>query len=67
MLKYVVRIEGMACGNCVKHVEEALKGNSKVEKFDVEVGKAIIEGSIPEKELKDLIEEMGYDVVEVSK
>lgn len=67
MLKYLIRIEGMACGNCVKHVEEALERNSKIEKFDVEIGKAIVEGVISEKELKDLIEEVGYDVVEISK
>ncbi|ENZ01314.1 hypothetical protein HMPREF1092_02022 [Clostridium thermobutyricum] len=67
MSKYLIRIEGMACGNCVKHIEEALEANSKVDKFNVEIGKAVVEGTISENELKDLIEDVGYDVTEVSK
>ncbi len=67
MSKYLVRIEGMACGNCVKHIEDALEANLKVDKFNVEVRKAVVEGTISENELKDLIEDVGYDVTEISK
>lgn len=65
MSKLVAKITGMSCEHCVKHVEDALKENSKVDSFDVKIGLASVEGSISKEELKDLIEEEGYDVVEI--
>lgn len=63
-----IQIEGMSCGHCVRHVEEALKelGASTVEvnlaakyataEFEVETADSII---------KEAIEEAGYDVVDI--
>ncbi|MGL4876407.1 MAG: cation transporter [Clostridium sp.] len=66
MAKLVATITGMSCGHCVKHVEDALKDNAKVDNFDVKIGLATVEGSITKEELKELIEEEGYDVVEIA-
>ena len=65
MPKLVAKITGMSCDHCVKHVEEALKENSKVDNFEVKQGLASVEGNISKEELKDLIEEEGYDVIEI--
>jgi copper chaperone CopZ len=67
-MKKHISIEGMSCGHCVKHVEEALKdiGAAKVdvnlqEKFAVaEVGSEIEDSTI-----KEAIEEAGYKVTAI--
>ncbi len=59
-----VIIEGMHCQSCVKAVKEALEKKS-VEVINVEIGKAEVEGNISNDELKETIENVGFDVVEV--
>ncbi|WP_160678509.1 cation transporter [Clostridium sp. C8-1-8] len=61
-----VKIEGMSCMHCVKHVENALSALAGVEKFKVEVGSAVVEGNVSDEALKNAIEEEGYDVVSIS-
>ncbi|QAA31487.1 heavy-metal-associated domain-containing protein [Clostridium manihotivorum] len=61
-----VKIEGMSCMHCVKHVENALSALEGVEKFKVEVGSAVVEGNVSDEALKNAIEEEGYDVVSIS-
>lgn len=61
----IITIEGMSCENCVKHVEAALEDVKGLTKFDVEVGKAVVEGEASDQELKDAIEDMGYDVTSI--
>lgn len=59
-----VIIEGMHCQSCVKAVKEALE-KKNVEVINVEIGKAEVEGNISNDELKETIENIGFDVVEV--
>lgn len=65
-MKKQIRIEGMSCGHCVAHVEEALKeiGASKVE-VNLQGKYAIAEAGkeIEDSKIKTAIEEAGYDVV----
>jgi copper chaperone CopZ len=67
-MKKQIGIEGMSCGHCVKHVEEALKeiGAAKVE-VNLQGKYAIAEADIEieDAKIKEAIEEAGYDVVEV--
>ncbi|WP_073026092.1 heavy-metal-associated domain-containing protein [Lutispora thermophila] len=69
-MKKKMNIEGMSCGHCVKHVEEALKEISGVAKVEVSLeGKyAIVElnGDIEDFKLKEAVEDAGYDVTGIS-
>lgn len=62
-------IEGMSCGHCVKHVEEALKELAEVKsvKVDLEGKNAIVElnQEVSDEKFKETITEVGYEVVGV--
>lgn len=62
-------INGMTCGNCVSHVETALKSLSGVKSVNVDLaGKfATIEltASIDDNIIKTAIEDEGYQVVTI--
>ncbi|MGL4772055.1 MAG: heavy-metal-associated domain-containing protein [Clostridium sp.] len=66
MTKYNVKIDGMSCNHCVGHVKSAFEGNENVTSLNVEIGLAVIEGEITENEIKDIIEDEGYDIVEIT-
>ena len=65
-MKKQINIEGMSCGHCVKHVEEALKEIAGVANVTVSLeGKnAIVElnSEVEDSKLKEAVEEAGYDV-----
>lgn len=65
-MKKRINIEGMSCGHCVKHVEEALKEVAGVASVSVSLeGKyAAVEliSDVDDSVLKEAIEEAGYDV-----
>ncbi len=66
-MKMVLLVEGMSCGHCKKAVEDAVGKLDGVEKVsvDLESKKVEIEGSdLDEKEIKEIIEDAGYDVVD---
>lgn len=60
-------IEGMTCGHCVMHVEEALKGICGVKsvKVSLEGKNAVVELAHPvdDEEFKAAVDEAGYEVV----
>ena len=61
-----ISIEGMSCGHCVKHVEEALKeiGAKNVEvSLDEKI--ALVDESVEDDKIKDAIEDVGYDVTNI--
>lgn len=66
-MKKKIMIEGMSCGHCVKHVEEALGELSAVSTVEVNLeGKyAVIEGAAEDTAIKEAIDEAGYDVVSI--
>ena len=59
-----ITIEGMACQNCVKHVQEALSeiGMSNIS-IDLAEGIAIADGIATPEEVRSVIEETGYSVI----
>lgn len=61
-----ISIEGMSCGHCVKHVEEALKEVPGVGDIQVDLqGKnAVVEvdDTVKNSALQDAVEEAGYEV-----
>lgn len=70
MLKITVGIEGMACGMCEAHINDAVRNAFPVKKVTSSHTRkqAVIlaENAIPEQELKDVVAKAGYDVVSVS-
>lgn len=66
MLKKII-IKGMSCSHCVNHVRQALselKDSQKVE-VNLEQKYAIIETSSNDEEIKEKIEDQGYDVISI--
>ena len=66
MLKKVI-IKGMSCSHCVNHVRQALselKDSQKVE-VNLEQKYAIVETSSNDEEIKEKIEDQGYDVISI--
>ena len=66
-MKAELKIEGMSCMHCVKHVKEALTAVEGVTGADValETKTAVIdyEGEITESLLAEVIDEAGYELV----
>ena len=70
MIKLTIGIEGMACGMCEAHINEAVRNAFQVKKVTSSHTKKqaviIAEKNIPEQTLKDEIAKTGYEVVSVS-
>lgn len=70
MVKITVGIEGMACGMCEAHINEAVRKAFQVKKVTSSHTKKqtviLAEKDIPEQELKNVVADAGYDVVSVS-
>lgn len=70
MIKLTIKIEGMACGMCEAHINEAVRNAFQVKKVTSSHTKRqtviITEKDIPEQELRNVIGKAGYDVVSVS-
>ena len=66
-MKKTIKIEGMGCQNCVKHVKEALEALDGVKSADVSLEKnsAVITLSkeISDEAIKSAIEDAGYSVI----
>ena len=70
MLKITVGIEGMACGMCEAHINDAVRQNFSVKKVTSSHTKKqtviIAENDISEQDLKKVIADTGYEVVSLS-
>jgi copper chaperone len=61
-----LKIQGMTCKNCVKHVKEALSGVAGVQEpveVSLEQGEAKVPGSADPKALVAAVVEEGYQAV----
>lgn len=65
-----LKIKGMSCQHCVKHVTNALQEVAGVTavKVDLNQANAMVEtdGSVGEQVLKDAVAEAGYEVTAIS-
>ncbi|MBD5516717.1 MAG: heavy-metal-associated domain-containing protein [Lachnospiraceae bacterium] len=70
MIKLIVGIEGMACGMCEAHINEAVRNAFQVKKVTSSHTKKqtviIAEKDITEQDLKDVIAKTGYEVIAIS-
>lgn len=63
-MKRTVKIKGMTCDHCARSVRTALDSLKDISSTEVylEQNKAIIDGDASEKEIRDIIEEIGFEV-----
>lgn len=66
-MKKKILIEGMSCMNCVGHVKKALEGLDGVISVEVNLPEkyALVESTVSDSNLKNTIEEEGYDVIKI--
>ena len=68
-MEKTLKIEGMVCGNCVKHVDKALREIQGVEQVEVSLedksAKVQMGCTVSDDVLKAAIEDAGYQVVEI--
>ncbi|WP_027631775.1 heavy-metal-associated domain-containing protein [Clostridium hydrogeniformans] len=66
-MKKVV-IEGMSCNHCVGHVKNGLMEVEGVTSVEVDLASktATIEGEISDEKIKEVIDEVGYEVVSIN-
>ena len=67
MATTTLQLFGLHCGNCVKSVEQALKGLPTVQSVAVDLAtqKAVIESEESAQKLIDTIESIGFDAEQV--
>lgn len=66
-MKKKMLIEGMSCGHCVKHVKVALEelGATNIEvNLEEKIATAEV-GTATDESIKEVIEDAGYDIVEI--
>lgn len=70
MQKITLKINGMACGMCEAHVNDAIRENFSVKKVTSShsSGETVIltENNLDSEKLKSVIKELGYELVSVS-
>ena len=68
-MEKVLNIEGMVCGMCVKHVDEALRGIQGVKDVAVHLenksAQVQLNQDVPDAVLKAAIENAGYQLVSI--
>jgi copper chaperone CopZ len=71
MLKIVLKVDGMMCGMCESHINDAVRGAFKVKKVTSSHSKGetviITEQDIDEDNLRNIIDKTGYKVISVAK
>ncbi len=67
MIKTVLKIDGMMCGMCESHVNDAIRQSFKVKKVNSSHKKGeteiVSEEELPEEELKKVVEATGYQML----
>ena len=69
MVKTTAKVEGMMCGMCEAHVNDAIRAKFKVKKAESSHAKGetviLSETALPADEVKSTIEAAGYKVLDV--
>lgn len=69
MKKYVLEIDGMMCGHCEAHINDAVRNNFKVSKVQSSASKnrcVIIAQELDEQKLAKVIADTGYELKGIS-
>lgn len=66
MSKIVLEIDSMAGTHCINHVRNTLLELEGVDKVsEVEIGGAVIYGEISEEEIREALEEEGFELLNI--
>jgi len=69
MTKYTLKIDGMMCGHCEAHMNDAIRNNFEVENVTSSHTKkecVIIAENLDEEKLKKAVADTGYELVSIS-
>lgn len=70
MVQTTIKVEGMMCGMCEAHVNDAIRRDFKVKNVTSSHSKGetvvVSESSVDENKLREVIEKTGYKVLSVS-
>ena len=70
MTKYTVTVDGMMCGMCEAHVNDAIRKAFEVKKVSSSHAKKqtvlVVDAPIDEQKLKDVINSTGYTALAIS-
>lgn len=70
MTKYTLKIEGMMCGHCEAHLNDAVRNNFTVKKVESSHSKkqcVIIAENLDEEKLKKVVADTGYELKAIDK
>ncbi len=63
----ILKVEGMSCNNCVKHVTEALEALPGISEIEITLAEGKVAfrstGAASEEQIAEALEDAGYDVV----
>lgn len=63
----ILKVEGMSCNNCVKHVTEALEALPGISEIEITLAEGKVAfrstGAASEEQVAEALEDAGYDVV----
>ncbi len=64
---FVLKVDGMSCENCVRHVAAAIKAQDEKAKVEVKLKEKLVhvETKAPLEKIKRAIEADGYDIIGV--
>lgn len=69
MNKYTLKVEGMMCGHCEAHLNDAIRNNFQVEKVSSSASAkecVIIAQELDEEKLKKTVADTGYELIGVT-
>ena len=68
-MEKTIKIKGMSCGHCVGRIENALNNLEEVKDVKVHLkentAKIELDSVITNQKIKEVIEDAGYDVIEI--
>lgn len=71
MVKTTLKIDGMMCGMCESHVNDAIRGAFQVKKVTSSHSKGetviISEEALPEAKIKEVLQPTGYELKGISR
>ena len=65
----IIKVDGMHCEYCAKRIKKALETKKEIKKIKIDLKKKEViltyTNSLDEQEIKNLIEDLGYQVTEI--
>lgn len=64
-MQKTIKVQGMSCGHCKAHVEEALNaipGVTAVVDLDAAIASVNIDGNVTDEQLRNAVVDAGYEV-----